>query len=92
MEIYDDFTIRGRVEVLHRNLDDEVAQADFRRFHVPEMEPPYLPWLFKEVAQGQHELPMFVVIGAIIQEGPNRQRCFWPPTRGLKMLGSEKSS
>ena len=66
MEIYDDLTIRGRVEVLHRNLDDEVAQADFRRFHVPEMEPPYLPLLFKEVAQGQHELPMLLGVGAII--------------------------
>ena len=39
MEIYDDFTIHGHVEVLHWNLDDEVAQARFRRFHVLEMEP-----------------------------------------------------
>jgi hypothetical protein len=43
-------TIRGRVEVLRWNLDDEVFQADFRRFHVPQMEPPYLPLVFKEVA------------------------------------------
>ena len=70
MEIYDDLTIRGRVEVLHRNLDDEVFQAHFRRFHVPEMEPPYLPLLFKEVAQGQHELPMHIVFRAIIRPGP----------------------
>ena len=66
MEIYDVFTIHGRVEVLRWNLDDEVAQARFRRFDVPEMEPPYLPLLFKEVAHGQHELPMLVVVGAII--------------------------
>jgi hypothetical protein len=49
MEIYDDLTICGRVEVLRRNLDDEVFQAHFRCFHVPQMEPPYLPLLFKEV-------------------------------------------
>ena len=91
VEISDDLTIRGCVEVLHRNLDDKVVQARFRRFHVPEMEPPYLPLLFKEVAQGQHELPIHVVFGAIIGPGPKRQRCFRPTTLGLEMLASRKS-
>ena len=66
VEIYDDLTIRGHVEVLCQNLDDECALARFCRFDVPEIEPPYLPLLFKEVAQGQHELLMLVVVEAII--------------------------
>ena len=92
MEIYDDLTIHGRVEVLRWNLDDEVLQAHIRRFHVPWMEPPYLALLFKEVAQGQHELSMHIVFGAIIRLGPKQRWCFWPATSGLEMLGSEKSS
>ena len=63
MEIYNDLTIHGHVEVLRWNLDDEVAHDRFCRFHVPEMEPPYLPLLFKDVTQGQHELPMLIVVG-----------------------------
>ena len=66
VEIYNDLTIHGHVEVLRWNLDDEVAHDRFCRFHVPEMEPPYLPLLFQKVAQGQHELPLLVVVGAII--------------------------
>jgi hypothetical protein len=70
VEIYNDFTIRGCVEVLCRNVDDKVLQAHLHCFHVTQKEPPYLPLLFKEVAQGQHELPMLIVFGAIIQLGP----------------------
>jgi hypothetical protein len=54
------------VEVLRWNVDDKVFQAHFCCFHVPRMEPPYLLLLIKEVAQGQHELPMLIVFGAII--------------------------
>jgi hypothetical protein len=41
-------------------------QANFRRFHVPDVEPLYLPPLCNEVTQGQHELAMHVVFEAII--------------------------
>jgi hypothetical protein len=46
-------------------------RAHFRYFHVPEMEPPHLPLLFKELAQGQHEPSMHVVLEAIIKPAPN---------------------
>jgi hypothetical protein len=55
------------------------------------MEPPYLPQLvIDELAQGQHELPMLVVVEAIVRQGPNRQWCFEPQTLGLEMFESEK--
>jgi hypothetical protein len=58
------------VEEDRRNLDDIVVQASFRRFHVPDMEPPYLLPLCNEVTQGQHELPMHIVFRAIIGLAP----------------------
>jgi hypothetical protein len=66
MEIYDDFTILLHVEEVRWNLDEKVMQANFRRFHVLDVEPPYLPPLCNEVTQGQHELVMHVVFEAII--------------------------
>ena len=64
MEIYDDLIIVGQVEVVLGHLDNERMQAYFRRLHVLEMEPTYLPRLILyELAQGHHELPMLVVFG-----------------------------
>jgi len=39
--------------------------------HIPQMYPSNFPWLLDELAQGQHELAMLVVIGAIIRKGPD---------------------
>jgi hypothetical protein len=67
MEIYDDLSIDWQVQVLHRHLDNEIVQTYIRHLHVPEMEPSYLPQLLLyELAQGHHDLPMLIVVGAII--------------------------
>jgi hypothetical protein len=39
--------------------------------HILEMEPLNLPQLLHERAQGQHELAILIVIGAIWSKGPN---------------------
>jgi hypothetical protein len=49
-----------------RNLDEKVFQANFGRFHVPDMEPSYLPLLCTKFTHGQHELTKLIDLEAII--------------------------
>lgn len=72
MEIFDNLSIVFQMEVLLQHVDNEILQAYFCCLHILEMEPPYLPRLvLYELALGQHELSVLVVVRAIIRKGPN---------------------
>jgi hypothetical protein len=66
MEIYGDGTIMLHVEEVPQNLDEKDFQANFGYFHVPNVEPPYLPLPCTKFTHGQHELTMLIVLRAII--------------------------
>ena len=70
MEVHSEMAVVFQVEYFLGAVTTNSLNPNFAA-SIPKMKPSNWPWLLDELPQGQHELAMLVVIGAIIRKGPD---------------------